>query len=93
MKKYDTIGTVPKSNRKIRQYRNSSEIQQKNTTVSEQFRNPIEKLQKKLIKKKQKRTIVERGKSDTETRLRMLNDIIFNIYTVNLQTETKYVYI
>jgi hypothetical protein len=38
-----TVGTITKSNRKIPHCGNNSKIQWKNTTLSEQFQNPIEK--------------------------------------------------
>jgi hypothetical protein len=41
--KYNTVRAVPKLCRKIPQCQNSSEIMQKNTTLSEQFRNYVEK--------------------------------------------------
>jgi NADH:ubiquinone oxidoreductase subunit E len=43
IEKYNTVGTVPKSKRKIQHCRNSSKIQKKNTTLLEQFQNSIEK--------------------------------------------------
>jgi hypothetical protein len=43
IEKYNTVGTAPKSNRKIQHCRDSSKIQQKNTTLLEQLQNPIEK--------------------------------------------------
>ena len=42
-KKYHTVGTVPKSTRKIPHCRNSPEIYSKNTTLSEQSQNLLEK--------------------------------------------------
>jgi hypothetical protein len=41
--KYNTVRAVPKLCRKIPHCQNSSEIMQKNTTLSEQFRNYVEK--------------------------------------------------
>jgi uncharacterized 2Fe-2S/4Fe-4S cluster protein (DUF4445 family) len=43
IEKYHTVGTIPKSNRKIPHCGNNSKIQWKNTTLSEQFQNTIEK--------------------------------------------------
>jgi hypothetical protein len=43
IEKCHTVGTVPKSNRKIAHCQNNSKIQYKNVTLWEQFQNLIEK--------------------------------------------------
>jgi hypothetical protein len=62
--KYHTVGTAQKSNRKIPHCQNSSKIQLKNTTLSEQLKNPTEKSHTVRTAQKSNRKIVYQGTID-----------------------------